>query len=38
MSEAIFLKVLEMSLTASWIALAVILVRLVFPKAPMTQK
>lgn len=34
MSEAIFQKVLEMSLTASWIALAVILVRLVFPKAP----
>ncbi len=32
--EAVFLKLLNMSITASWIALAVIIFRLVFRKAP----
>ena len=32
--EAVFLKLLNMSITAGWLALVVILVRLVFKKAP----
>ena len=32
--EALFLKIVNMSLTASWLALAVILFRAVFRKAP----
>ena len=32
--EALFLKIVNMSITAGWVALAVMAVRLVFPKAP----
>ena len=32
--EAVFLKILNMSITASWVVLAVILVRLLLKKAP----
>ena len=32
--EAVFLKLLNMSLTASWLILAVLLLRLIFRKAP----
>ena len=32
--EAVFIKLFNMSITATWIALAVILIRLLFKKAP----
>ena len=32
--QAVFLKLLNMSITASWLVLAVIVLRLVFKKAP----
>ncbi len=32
--EAVFLKILNISITASWLALAVLLMRLVLKKAP----
>ena len=32
--EALFLKLVNMSITASWLVLAIIAVRLIFKKAP----
>ena len=32
--EAIFLKILNMSITASWLVLAIVILRLILKKAP----
>ena len=32
--ENVFIKILNMSITAAWVALAVMLLRLIFKKAP----
>ena len=34
MMEAIFLKILNMSITASWLVLAIVILRLILKKAP----